>query len=190
VPLSRLQPSQGMNFGRQAEITRDELKFSKFVGRLRKKFSNLFDDLLKTNLVLKGIMSEQDWEAIKEDVYYEFTQDTYTAEAKQAEILRNRVDLLNAVNPYVGSYFSREWVYDKVLHLDEEEIEKMHKELEADTDLQQQMQAQQTGPGNMPAQGPENNMAGPANQPAPYDPSNPRVEQLDINTIKLLKSGA
>lgn len=189
VPLSRLQPSQGMNFGRQAEITRDELKFSKFVGRLRKKFSNLFDDLLKTQLVLKGIMSEQDWESIKEDVYYEFTQDTYTAEAKQAEILRNRVDLLNAVNPYVGTYFSREWVYDKVLHLDDDEVEQMNKELEADTDLQQQMQGQQAGPGAMQAAALSNNISGPANQPTPYNPSNPTVEELEINKIKLLKSG-
>ena len=191
VPLSRLQPSQGMNFGRQAEITRDELKFSKFVGRLRKKFSNLFDDLLKTQLVLKGIMSEQDWDAIKEDVYYEFTQDVYTAEAKEAEILRNRVDLLNAVNPYVGSYFSREWVYDSVLHMDEEEIEKMKEEIEGDAELQQQMQdAQQGGgPGSVQAAAVTNSIAGNAAS-TPYNPSNPQVEDLDINTkIKLLKAG-
>ena len=101
VPLSRLKPDTGMNFGRQAEISRDELKFSKFVSRLRKKFGELFDDLLRTQLLLKGVMSEQDWDLIKEDIYYDFTKDAYMAEAKEAEIMRNRIDLLNQVVPYV-----------------------------------------------------------------------------------------
>jgi hypothetical protein len=89
----------------------------------------------------------------------------------------------------VGTYFSREWVYDKVLHLDDDEVEQMNKELEADTDLQQQMQGQQAGPGAMQAAALSNNISGPANQPTPYNPSNPTVEELEINKIKLLKSG-
>jgi hypothetical protein len=188
VPLSRMKPDQGMNFGRQAEITRDELKFSKFISRLRKKFGDLFDDLLKTQLLLKGVMSEQDWEEIKEQIYYDFTQDGYIAEAKQAEIYRNRIDLLNQIQPYVGTYFSREFVYSDVLHLDPDDIDKMKKEIEADTDLQQMMQAQQQG--QQPGQGPMEpaQLGSPdQNQPQPYNPNNPVVE--GINNIMLVKNG-
>lgn len=186
VPLSRMKPDQGMNFGRQAEITRDELKFSKFISRLRKKFGDLFDDLLKTNLLLKGIMSEQDWNELKEDIYYDFTQDGYVAEAKQAEIWRNRIDLLNQINPYVGTYFSREFIYSDVLHMDDEDVEKMKDEISADTDLQQLMQAQQQPEGELP-QGPAGTGNPQMNGPQPYNPNNPVVEGK-IN-IKLLKNG-
>lgn len=178
VPLSRMKPDTGMNFGRQAEITRDELKFSKFISRLRKKFSELFDDLLKTQLVLKGVMSAEDWERIKEDVFYEYTQDGYTTEAKESEILRNRLDLLNTIAPHVGTYFSREFVYDKVLHLSEEEWTDMQDDIANDTQLQQQLQAQQEQQ-QQPTQGPIDN----SQQPAPYDPNNPVIEKLDLSAI-------
>jgi hypothetical protein len=188
VPISRMRSDAGMNFGRQAEITRDELKFSKFVSRLRKKFGELFDDLLKTQLILKGIMREEDWEKIKEDIYYDYTQDTYMAEAKQAEIQRNRIDLLNAVNPYVGTYFSREFVYSDILHLTEEEREKMQKEIQSDAELQQQLQMQQQGaqgPGSTQAAALTNSVGGSVGSgddiqgPTPYNPSNPQVEHID-----------
>lgn len=185
VPISRMRSDAGMNFGRQAEITRDELKFSKFVSRLRKKFGELFDDLLKTQLILKGIMREEDWEKIKEDIYYDYTQDTYMAEAKQAEIQRNRIDLLNAVNPYVGTYFSREFVYSDILHLTEEEREKMQKEIQSDAELQQQLQMQQQGPGSTQAAALTNSLGGSVGGgddiqgPTPYNPSNPQVEHID-----------
>jgi hypothetical protein len=188
VPVSRMRADNGMNFGRQAEITRDELKFSKFVSRLRKKFGELFDDLLKTQLILKGIMREEDWDKIKEDIYYDYTQDTYMAEAKQAEIQRNRIDLLNAINPYVGTYFSREFVYTDILHLTEEERLKMQKEIEQDQQLQQQLQMQQQGmqaPGSTQAAAFTNSLGGPVGGgddlqgPAPYNPSNPQVEHID-----------
>jgi hypothetical protein len=188
VPVSRMRSDNGMNFGRQAEITRDELKFSKFVSRLRKKFGELFDDLLKTQLILKGIMREEDWDKIKEDIYYDYTQDTYMAEAKQAEIQRNRIDLLNAINPYVGTYFSREFVYTDILHLTEEDREKMQKEIENDQQLQQQLQMQQQGaqqPGSTQAAALTNSLGGSVGSgddiqgPAPYNPSNPQVEHID-----------
>lgn len=188
VPISRMRSDAGMNFGRQAEITRDELKFSKFVSRLRKKFGELFDDLLKTQLILKGIMREEDWDKIKEDIYYDYTQDTYMAEAKQAEIQRNRIDLLNAVNPYVGMYFSREFVYSDILHLTEEERVKMQKEIQNDTELQQQLQMQQQGaqgPGSTQAAALTNSVGGSVGGgddiqgPTPYNPSNPQVEHID-----------
>jgi hypothetical protein len=184
VPLSRMKPETGMNFGRQAEITRDELKFSKFISRIRKKFTELFDDLLKTQLVLKGIMKADEWDKIKEDVYYEFTQDAYIAEAKENEIMRNRLDLLNSINNYVGTYFSREYVYDKILHMTDEEVEDMKADIANDTDLQQQMAAQQQPPGQ--------DLQGPAQQqqlPAPYNPENPVVEMVPaaINNIMELR---
>jgi DNA-dependent RNA polymerase auxiliary subunit epsilon len=188
VPLSRMKPDQGMNFGRQAEITRDELKFSKFISRLRKKFSELFDDLLKTQLVLKGIMSAQDWDKIKEDVYYNFTQDAYVAEAKESEILRNRLDLLNTINPFVGTYFSREYVYDKILQLTEEEWDDMQTDIANDTDLQQQLQAQQQAQQGQPPQGPmDNSQQAQQDGPAPYDPNNPMVENTAIHNIMELR---
>lgn len=181
VPLSRLKPESTGLFGRQTEISRDELKFSKFVSRLRMKFGELFDDLLKTQLLLKGVMSEQDWDAIKEEIYYDYTQDSYLSEAKQAEIMRNRIDLLNLIQPHVGTYFSREFVYSDVLHMDEEEIAEIKKDIDNDADLQQQMAMQQPAgaPGGTPAS------ITPA-QAKPYNPSNPQVESIDF---KLLKAG-
>jgi hypothetical protein len=188
VPASRMKADTGMNFGRQAEITRDELKFSKFISRLRKKFSELFDDLLKTQLVLKGIMSAQDWDKIKEDVYYNFTQDAYITEAKESEILRNRLDLLNTINPFVGTYFSREFVYDKILQLSEEEWDDMQTDIANDTDLQQQLQAQQQAAMGQPPQGPvDNSQQAQQDGPAPYDPNNPMVENTAINNIMELR---
>jgi len=187
VPLSRMKPETGMNFGRQAEITRDELKFAKFISRVRKKFTELFDDLLKTQLVLKGIMKADEWDKIREDIYYEFTQDAYIAEAKESEIMRNRLDLLNSINNYVGTYFSREYVYDKILHMTEEEVEDMKADIANDTDLQQQMAAQQAGPGAEQAAAMSREVS--TQQPAPYNPENPVVEMVPaaINNIMELR---
>jgi hypothetical protein len=183
VPASRMKPDNTMGFGRQSEITRDELKFSKFISRVRRKFTELFDDLLKTQLLLKNIMSEDDWKKIKEDIYYEFTQDVYFAEAKEAEIQRNRIDLLNQINPFVGTYFSREYVYDRILHLTEEEWDEMQEQIKADTELQQQMAAQQgQGPDGQPQ---DQQPSG--DQPAPYNPDNPVVETSTINNVRILK---
>ena len=188
VPISRMKPESGMVFGRQSEVTRDELKFSKFISRLRMKFSELFDDLLRTQLLLKGIMNEQDWDSIKEDIFYEFTEDVYLSEAKDSEILRNRIDLLNAITPYVGTYFSREFIYSDVLHLSEDDVKKMQKDIDADTDLQQQMamqQQQNTGQsqgntGGAPVLGAP--LMG--QQATAYNPSNPVVEDTKVIKIK------
>jgi hypothetical protein len=184
VPISRMKPDQGMNFGRQAEITRDELKFNKFISRLRRKFSELFDDLLKTQLVLKGVMSAQDWDNIAEDVYYEYTQDGYITEAKDAEILRNRIDLLNQAAPYIGTYFSREFVFDKILHMDEDEVEQMKKDIEADSELQQQMQDQQQAnqPGAMQAAGLSKEVAGGQPPAADQGPDTGEIRPIGEST--------
>ena len=110
VPLSRMQPQQGISFGRATEITRDELKFAKFVGRLRKKFSQLFNDILKTQLILTGVITEQDWVELRENIQYKFAQDQYFEEMKEAENLRNRIDLVNQMQPFIGTYFSKEYI--------------------------------------------------------------------------------
>jgi len=132
VPLSRMQPQQGISFGRATEITRDELKFAKFVGRLRKKFSMLFNDILKTQLILTGVITEQDWVELKEHIQYKFAQDQYFEEMKEAENLRNRIDLVNQMQPFVGTYFSKEYIMKSVLRFTDEEIETMESQMEAE----------------------------------------------------------
>jgi len=132
VPLSRMQPQQGISFGRATEITRDELKFAKFVGRLRKKFSQLFHDILKTQLILTGVITEQDWVEFKEVIQFKFAQDQYFAEMKDAENLRNRIDVLNQMQPYVGTYFSKEYIMRNVLRMTIEEIQTMEKQMAAE----------------------------------------------------------
>ena len=122
VPISRLEPTQGFSLGRSTEITRDELKFGKFVNRLRNKFSILFDDLLRIQLVLKKVCTEEEWEEFKENIWYDFKKDNNFDELKEAELLTNRLTLLQVVDPYVGRYFSKEWVRKNVLHFTDEDI--------------------------------------------------------------------
>jgi hypothetical protein len=122
VPISRMESENGFNMGRAAEITRDELKFTKFVQRLRKRFTQLFHDVLKTQLVLKGIMTIEDWSSIKEHIQYDYLRDGYFSELKNAEILRERLNLANEVSPYVGKYFSVEYVRKNVLRQSDEDI--------------------------------------------------------------------
>ena len=122
VPMSRLDADNGFNMGRAAEITRDELKFTKFVQRLRKRFTQVFNDILKTQLVLKGIITIEDWVKIKEHIQYTFLKDGYFAELKNAEILRERLSLAQEVSPYVGKYYSVEYVRKNILQQTDEDI--------------------------------------------------------------------
>ena len=122
VPMSRLDADNGFNMGRAAEITRDELKFTKFVQRLRKRFTGVFNDILKTQLVLKGIITIEDWVNIKEHIQYSFLKDGYFAELKNAEILRERISLAQEVSPYVGKYYSVEFVRKNILQQSDEDI--------------------------------------------------------------------
>jgi hypothetical protein len=131
VPISRLDPnSSGFTLGRVSEITRDELKFTKFVGRLRNKFSEVFDQALRIQCVLKGICTAEEWNEFKEHIYYDFIKDNNFAELKDAELMRERLSLLSSVDPYVGRYFSQGWVQRNVLRLDDEEIKELAKEIE------------------------------------------------------------
>lgn len=130
VPISRLEQSQGFSLGRTTEITRDELKFTKFVQRLRSKFSTMFDDLLRVQLILKKVCTEEEWQIFKEDIWYDFKKDNNFNELKEAELLTNRVSILQLVDPYVGRYYSMEWVRKNVLHLTDEEIQEIDAQIQ------------------------------------------------------------
>ena len=134
VPVSRLESTQGFNLGRASEITRDELKFTKFVQRLRKKFTELFNDLLKTQLILKKVISEEDWPTISHNLQYDFLQDGHFAELKQSEMMRERIQLVNEMRDMVGKYFSVEYMRKNVLKQSESEIAEMDKQIKQEID--------------------------------------------------------
>ena len=136
VPISRLEPQQGgmIGLGRTTEVTRDEVKFAKFVARLRNKFSQIFDYALRTQLSLKGICSVEEWDDFKEDIYYEFKKDNNFTEMREAELLKERMSVLQLVDPYIGKYYSLNWVKQNILQFTEEEIEKMDEEMKDEED--------------------------------------------------------
>ena len=134
VPISRLESSSGFNMGRSSEITRDELKFTKFVQRLRKKFTELFNDIMRTQLILKGIINEDDWHTVKDHLQYDFLQDGHFAELKQTEMLRERLALANEMRDYIGKFFSVEYVRKNVLKQNDREIETMDKQIKNEID--------------------------------------------------------
>ena len=119
VPISRLESGSGFNLGRASEISRDEVKFTKFVGRLRKKFTALFHDLLKTQLVLKGVIAPEEWDTMQGDITYNFLQDGYFAELKHTEMMRERVGLARDLEQYVGKYYSHQYIRTKILKQNE-----------------------------------------------------------------------
>jgi hypothetical protein len=129
VPVSRLEQNQGFSLGRTTEITRDEIKFSKFIDKLRAKFTTLFDELMERQLALKGICSVDEWNELKETIHYDFLKDNNFMELKESELMATRLALMQQIDPYVGVYFSKSWVKKHVLHFDEEGIERMDKEL-------------------------------------------------------------
>ena len=132
IPLSRLESDSGFNMGRSAEIQRDEVKFNKFIQRLRKKFSGVFQDILKTQLLLKGIVTPEDWDLLKESIIYDFNDDNHFFELKDAEIFTNRINSLQVVTEYIGTYFSKEWIRKQVLHQTDDEIEEIDAQIEAE----------------------------------------------------------
>jgi len=130
VPISRLESDNGFNMGRSSEITRDELKFFKFIERLRVKFSEIFLQAMRVQLVLKGIMKEDEWEKLKNDVRFEFARDSYFTELKNSEVLNERMTLLREMTEHIGKYYSIEWIRKHILHQTDEEIEDMDKEIQ------------------------------------------------------------
>lgn len=131
VPMSRLEQQTGLNFGRAAEINRDEWKFTKFIAKLRRRFSLLFDDLLKTQLILKGIITEADWEKIKYNIKYVYATDAFYTESKEQQILQSRVEILQGVAPFIGTMYSKEYVQQNILKLSDDEIEEIKKQNDA-----------------------------------------------------------
>lgn len=125
VPVSRLETDNSFNLGRASEITRDELKFSKFISRLRYRFSELFHIILEKQLILKGIITKQEWNEIKGEIYYDFLEDNHFSELKTAEIMRERLNTLREIDEYVGKYYSAEWVRKNILYQTEDEIEEI-----------------------------------------------------------------
>jgi len=151
VPISRMEAEGGFNLGRSSEILRDEIKFTKFVGRLRKKFSEIFIDMLKTQLILKGITSVEEWEDMKEYIQFDFIYDNHFSELKESELLQERINLASAADPYVGKYFSVEYVRSKILHQTDAEMDEMDDQIEKEKEAgiippsEEEMMAMQQG---------------------------------------------
>jgi hypothetical protein len=130
VPISRLQQQQGFSIGRSTEISRDEVKFNKFIVRLRKKFNMLFANALRVQLVAKNIIKPEEWDDISSKIKYDYLEDNHYSELKDAEILGQRVQILQQLDPYVGKYYSQAWIRKNVLRLDDEDIAQIEKEIE------------------------------------------------------------
>jgi hypothetical protein len=132
VPISRLEPQQGgmIGLGRTTEVTREEVKFNKFIVRLRNKFSQIFDNALGIQLALKGVCTKEEWQDFKENIYYAYKKDNNFTELRDAELLRERVNLLSTVDPFLGRYYSNRWVRKNILQMTDEQIEDMDKEIE------------------------------------------------------------
>jgi len=135
IPVSRLESDTTFNIGRSSEISRDEVKFTKFIGRLRKKFSEVFDDILKTQLVLKGIITLEDWEDMQENIQYDYIFDNHFAELKDSELLTNRMNLVNMIEPFIGKYFSVEYVRKQILQQTDKEIEEIDLQIDSEKQL-------------------------------------------------------
>ena len=178
VPISRLEPDQGFSLGRSAEVTRDELKFSKFVERMRIKFSEVFDQTLRVQCVLKGICTEEEWNEFKEQIHYDFIKDNNFSELKEAELITNRLQLLSSVDAYTGVYFSQAWIQRNVLRLSDDEIKEMQSEIDKEkkdgrgmpTDILNQMML------------PELGLADPAQPAPPSKPAKPASNKEEINS--------
>ena len=131
VPVSRLNPdTSGFSIGRVAEVTRDEMKFAKFVDRMRAKFSDIFDQALRAQCVLKGICTADEWDIFKEQIHYDFIKDNNFTELKEAELMKERLSLLSQVDPYTGRYYSQAWIQRNVLRMNDDEIKEMQVEIE------------------------------------------------------------
>jgi hypothetical protein len=134
VPTSRLQSDGQFNLGRSSEITRDELKFSKFINRLRQRFTELFNVLLEKQLLLKGVMTKQEWKELKEQIHYDFLEDNHFTELKNNEVMLGRMGLLRELDEYVGKYYSVEWVRKNVLMQTEDDVKEIDKEIASEVD--------------------------------------------------------
>ena len=177
VPESRLESDSSFNLGRSAEITRDEVKFQKFIVRLRKRFSDLFNDLLKTQLVLKGVCTLEEWDDMKEHIQYDYVADNYFSELKAQEILTERMSLLQQMDPYAGKYFSLEYLRRQILRQTEMEFNEIDKQMDEEMKSGQlvspvQMQQLELQQMEMALQPPEPDPAQQGIDPADYEQGN------------------
>ena len=136
VPVNRLEQEAQFSLGRSSEITRDELKFQKFINKLRKRFSMLFIDLLKTQLVLKGVVTEEEWNEMKQEINIDYQQDTHFSELKESELLRERLGTIREIDEYVGKYFSQEWIRKNVLRQTDDDIKEIDDQIAAEQEAQ------------------------------------------------------
>ena len=130
VPMNRLEQEAQFSLGRSSEITRDEVKFKKFVDRLRKRFSDLFMQLLKTQLLLKNIITKDDWAEWKESISFDYIEDNYFSELKQSEMYRERFEMLSSLDEFMGTFISKEWVQKNILRFNDDDIETMQKQID------------------------------------------------------------
>jgi hypothetical protein len=142
VPLSRLRQDSGFNLGRASEITRDEVKFSKFIGRVRRKFAGLFADLLRVQLITKGIIRADEWEILWQDIRFDFLKDNHFTELKEADLLTQRLQMLQQIEPYVGRFYSAEYVRKNILRQADEDIEEIDKQIEQEKSMMEPEQQQ------------------------------------------------
>jgi hypothetical protein len=155
IPLSRMQAGAGFNMGRSSEITRDEVKFTKFIAKLRLRFNILFQDILKTQLLLKGITTEEDWDAIKEYLVFQYSKDSFFAELKESDMLKERMNNAQEADQFVGKYFSKRFIQRKILKLSDEECTSMEEQMEKEAEeaaavAQSQLQQGQPEQNNQP----------------------------------------
>ena len=136
VPLNRLAEEQPFSLGRTTEISRDELKFQKFIDRLRTKFASLFKDILKIQLILKGVIMPEDWDWMQNDINVDYVRDNHFSELKEMEVMRERIDTLNTVSNYVGVFFSKSWAMKNILQMNDEDIQQMAAEMQAEMPAQ------------------------------------------------------
>ena len=144
VPMTRLVPEAGFNLGRASEITRDELKFSKFINRIRRKFSKLFLDTLRVQVISKGVMSAEDWDEIETDIRFDFLKDNHFSELKDNEVLAQRINMLQQMENYIGKYYSIEWTRRNVLRQSEDDIKDIDKAIEKEQAEIEELQSAQT----------------------------------------------
>jgi hypothetical protein len=144
VPVTRLLSETGFNLGRASEISRDELNFQKFIDRLRRKFSTIFYSILRVQLILKGIIKDQEWEQFSQDIRFDFLRDNFFTELKENEILAQRINMLNSIEQYIGKYYSISWVRKNILRQTEDDISKIDKEIAGEQSQLQDLQIAQT----------------------------------------------
>jgi hypothetical protein len=155
VPISRLDTETQFGFGRSNEITRDEVKFSKFINRLRNRFATLFTKILEKQLVLKGIITFEEWEQLKNQIRYKFSQDNYYAELKETEILRERITMLRDIDDYAGKFYSHEWIRRHVLRQTDEEMQEIDEQIKEEANNPQYAPPMPQTPDQAPPEEPQ-----------------------------------